>query len=932
MSRAYDQKWGEKRYDNKKVLSIDSLGRKTFRNEISDAKKIRKKALSRKLARKIQQKKDNDSKYISEYYKNKTAEFQKEYDDYDFDTSDSWGVNLNAEKYKEKLGKNKFSPKIKGIRTDHSLGDKFKEDKKSIGKKRQTRKKELSLDEEEKRLKRRDLLYDRETSVYSDEKIKKEYKGKLKSKNDRFVSLKYDGKTSIYTGKNFKDEYKNKLKKKDSKLSEKLSKLETKKDRLLSKEHVLAPKKKNAIEYEREKKDNPFASKYIKGEKLRFAKNVGLRTISNLSKPPLTVGKYGIRYLGRKYREESKTKENEHIDKLEGIAVYGSRLAGVGVKKFHHKYISTQGRIARISDKSARLQGKIAENRFNLNDKPLTRRSSDKVETWRTRGNSFYARKLTAEEKKEIYRKNVKKKAVQNYKIAKAKQDAKHVQETSMLATNMIKRVKKRIAEEMARATAAKIIAMVLGLLASVLLFIVIAAALIIILMIIFSGNVYLTTDEDISESYLHFHNREVVIQQDIDETEKNFEGFDLYEYKIDDIGHDPNLIIAYLAAKNSDFKHTEVKDELDEIFEEMYSLKRETVEIPPSTPPPVAQKKLVTSLETKDLKEILEARLTEDEKLLFDSLVESDGGYRNLISPLGKDIEWKELVTSHYGMRKHPLDDEYKMHYGMDLALEEGTALVATTNAVVKSIENTTEGGITLTYGYKDEDNKDFQIIYKHLSTTLVDVGDEVKEGDIIAKSGNTGKSTGPHLHLEIKVDKKYVNPYFYFESSIKGLTGTLITPGNTGEATSIQTVNDGTRFTENPGISFTSDVQALFDEAEKHLGKAYVWGGSTSSGFDCSGFIYYVMKTSGYKNLPYRTNASGLYHNFSNKISESELKPGDLVFFHSTTGKTTSYITHVGIYAGDGYMIHCGDPCNYTQIRNPFFSNKIYGFGRLK
>ena len=119
------------------------------------------------------------------------------------------------------------------------------------------------------------------------------------------------------------------------------------------------------------------------------------------------------------------------------------------------------------------------------------------------------------------------------------------------------------------------------------------------------------------------------------------------------------------------------------------------------------------------------------------------------------------------------------------------------------------------------------------------------------------------------------------------------------------------------------------LMNEAEKYVGFPYVWGGSSpSTSFDCSGFVCWSYTQSGVYNLP-RTTAQGIYNQCA-PISRSEAKPGDLVFFTRTYVSSTP-VTHIGIYVGDGLMLHCGDPIKYASIDTNYWSSKLYGFGRL-
>lgn len=103
------------------------------------------------------------------------------------------------------------------------------------------------------------------------------------------------------------------------------------------------------------------------------------------------------------------------------------------------------------------------------------------------------------------------------------------------------------------------------------------------------------------------------------------------------------------------------------------------------------------------------------------------------------------------------------------------------------------------------------------------------------------------------------------------------------------------------------------------------YVWGGSSpSTSFDCSGFVSYVLTNSGLCNTG-RLGAQGLY-NISTPVSDPQ--PGDLVFFVGTYD--TSGVSHVGIYVGDGMMLHCGDPIQYSNLNTSYWQSHFYAYGR--
>lgn len=131
-------------------------------------------------------------------------------------------------------------------------------------------------------------------------------------------------------------------------------------------------------------------------------------------------------------------------------------------------------------------------------------------------------------------------------------------------------------------------------------------------------------------------------------------------------------------------------------------------------------------------------------------------------------------------------------------------------------------------------------------------------------------------------------------------------------------------------PGEALT-DVKfaRMIREAEKYLGYPYVWGGSSpSTSFDCSGFVSWVINNCGNGWSVGRLTASGLM-NICDIIPRSSAEPGDLIFFQGTYD--TSGASHVGIYVGNGMMIHCGNPISYASIETSYWQSHFYCFGRL-
>ncbi|EMQ2589823.1 invasion associated endopeptidase [Listeria monocytogenes] len=147
-----------------------------------------------------------------------------------------------------------------------------------------------------------------------------------------------------------------------------------------------------------------------------------------------------------------------------------------------------------------------------------------------------------------------------------------------------------------------------------------------------------------------------------------------------------------------------------------------------------------------------------------------------------------------------------------------------------------------------------------------------------------------------------------------------------NTNTSTPSKNTNTNTNTNANQGSSnnnSNSSASAIIAEAQKHLGKAYSWGGNGPTTFDCSGYTKYVFAKAGIS-LP---RTSGAQYASTTRISESQAKPGDLVFFDYGSG-----ISHVGIYVGNGQMINAQDNgVKYDNIHGSGWGKYLVGFGRV-
>ncbi|QBA19775.1 M23 family metallopeptidase [Chryseobacterium indologenes] len=119
----------------------------------------------------------------------------------------------------------------------------------------------------------------------------------------------------------------------------------------------------------------------------------------------------------------------------------------------------------------------------------------------------------------------------------------------------------------------------------------------------------------------------------------------------------------------------------------------------------------------------------------------------------------YHKTVSSHYGYRKHPVDGVFKKHHGVDFSVPQGTAVFSTYYGIVLSSMYERGYGNTILI----DNEGGFRTRYGHLMTLFVGKGELVKPGQLIGLSGNTGHSTGPHLHYEIIIEGKKINPLLF-------------------------------------------------------------------------------------------------------------------------------------------------------------------------
>lgn len=281
----------------------------------------------------------------------------------------------------------------------------------------------------------------------------------------------------------------------------------------------------------------------------------------------------------------------------------------------------------------------------------------------------------------------------------------------------------------------------------------------------------YKAEDSDIEQSELQWTQMETQLQEDIDNAERDHPGYDEYRYELDEIGHDPFQIIAFLSAMYDDFLYADVSAVLREVFDEVYTLEFiETVETRTYTDEDGDEHEydwyiLTTKLTTRDFEEVVRPRLeTAEHGDLYDVYMDSLGGHQKYGNPLG--FEWLGSVTSLYGYRENPTAAGTQIHRGLDIAAPAGTPIYSVQDGtVIQAVHGHASYGNYILIA----DDKGRETRYAHCSVLTAAEGQKVKTGDKIAEVGSTGNSTGNHLHIEIKENGQYLNPLYLLNYAYK-------------------------------------------------------------------------------------------------------------------------------------------------------------------
>ena len=448
------------------------------------------------------------------------------------------------------------------------------------------------------------------------------------------------------------------------------------------------------------------------------------------------------------------------------------------------------------------------------------------------------------------------------------------------------------------------------------------------------AASTYLADDADINNAELIYTEWETDLQMQINRVESDRPGYDEYRYNIGPIEHDPYVLMGYLTSVYQDFTYAQVEGVLQQLFNGQYSLSfseeteiryRTETSIDPETGEETEEEVpyewhiLNVTLTSMPLENLVVSRMDADQKEICEILLQTKGNRQYVENVFGTN--WLPYVTSYYGYRVHPVSGEKNYHTGVDIGMPQGTEISAGHDGTVTLAGNAGGYGLCVAIEGEAYEGHSLTTKYGHCSQILVSAGQEVKAGDVIAKVGSTGNSTGPHLHLEVLVDGQYLNPLYFADT------------GDTSERhlPAAGAGGGGNYFDYDVPPEALADEKfaAMLAEAEKYLGYPYVWGGaSPSTSFDCSGYVSWVVNHCGVGWDFGRLTADGLL-GVCTPVSSADARPGDLIFFQGTYN--TSGASHVGIYVGNGMMIHCGDPISYANINTSYWQQHFYTFGRL-
>jgi murein DD-endopeptidase MepM/ murein hydrolase activator NlpD len=274
------------------------------------------------------------------------------------------------------------------------------------------------------------------------------------------------------------------------------------------------------------------------------------------------------------------------------------------------------------------------------------------------------------------------------------------------------------------------------------------------------------------------------IVRLEILNAETTHSGYDEYRYDIGSIGHNPHELMAFLTAVYGEFQYVDIESVLQGIFDAQYTLEFiPEVEIRTRT---VTRTGTGTAVDSEGNEYEYSYEYEEEEEYEWHILnvVLTSVSFSSVITPLMDDdqtehfgvlsntmggrqiggspfdlFDWTPFISSYYGYRVHPVTGEKNLHRGIDLAMPEGTPIHAGIKGTVTVAAFDSGYGNYIVIQSADG----IEMKYAHCQTLYYSVGQSVEMGDVIATVGNTGTSTGAHLHMEILKNGVYLNPSYF-------------------------------------------------------------------------------------------------------------------------------------------------------------------------
>ncbi len=404
----------------------------------------------------------------------------------------------------------------------------------------------------------------------------------------------------------------------------------------------------------------------------------------------------------------------------------------------------------------------------------------------------------------------------------------------------------------------------------------------------------YASTDEEIHNVENAYRSMENALNAQINSISSRYPDYDEFRYQIDEISHNPYHLISYFTVKYGEFKLSQVRRELEEIFHQQYEISTQSDQL------------TVTHTKMVRVGESLGTVVT--------------SGYCSCPICCG---QWSGGPTASgvYPTSNHTIAvDAY------DPFVPIGTHVVM--NGVEYVVEDT---GAFARYGVQFD-------VYYDSHVAALNHGHRTWEAYLADSNGRNEvqvTTTETVNRLSVTLTNHNLDVVLRSRMNSDEIKRYDIYNRTFGNRNYLFDLNSLPGF--GPFSSYTIPPEALSDErfarmireAEKYLGYPYVWGGSTpSTSFDCSGFVSWVVNNCGNGWNYGRLTAEGL-RQVTAYVFPEDAMPGDLIFFQGTYDCYGA--SHCGIYVGDGMMIHCGNPIQYTSINSSYWQSHFYQFGRL-